>query len=61
MKKKWELFASIFQLLVGVAAIASFAVLATGGEDMTRWIITLVLAVGYLVMGIVGVVDWIKK
>lgn len=61
MKKKWELFASIFQLLVGVAAIASFAVLATGGEDMTRWIITLVLAVGYLVMGIVGIVDWIKK
>lgn len=61
MKKKWELFASIFQLLVGVAAIASFVVLATGGEDMTRWIITVVLAVGYLVMGIMGIVEWIKK
>ena len=61
MKKKWELFASIFQLVVGVAAIASFAVLATGGEDMTRWIITLVLAIGYLVMGIMGIVEWIKK
>lgn len=61
MKKKWELFASIFQLLVGVAAIASFVVLATGREDMTRWIITVVLAVGYLVMGIMGIVEWIKK
>jgi hypothetical protein len=61
VKKKWELFASIFQLLVGVAAIASFVVLATGGEDMTRWIITVVLAVGYLVMGIMGIIDWIKK
>jgi hypothetical protein len=61
VKKKWELFASIFQLLVGVAAIASFVVLATGGEDMTRWIITVVLAVGYLVMGIMGIVEWIKK
>jgi carbon starvation protein CstA len=61
VKKKWELFASIFQLLVGVAAIASFVVLATGGEDMTRWIITVVPAVGYLVMGIMGIVEWIKK
>jgi hypothetical protein len=61
MKNIGRLFASIFQLVVGLAAVAAFAVLATGGEDVTRWIITLVLALGYIVMGVMGIIEWRKK
>ena len=61
MKNIWPLIASIFQLVVGVLAIAAFAVMVSGGEDMTRWIITLVLALGYVVMGIMGIIEWRKK
>ena len=58
MKSKWNLFASIFQLVVGVAAIASFAVLGFGGENMAKWIVTLILSVSFVVLGIIGIVDY---
>ena len=61
MKSIWRLIASIIQLVVGVSAVAAFAVLAAGGEDVTRWIITLVLALGYIVMGVMGIIEWRSK
>ncbi len=61
MKSIWRLIASIFQLVVGVSAVAAFAAVAIGGEDMTRWIITLVLALGYIVMGVAGIIEWRSK
>ena len=61
MKKNWPLIVSIIQLVVGVMAVAAFAILAAGGEDMKHWIITLVLAIGYVVMGIMGIIEWRKK
>ena len=61
MKSIWKLIASIFQLLVGVLAIAAFIVLMQGGEDVTRWIITVVLAFGYVIMGIMGIIEWCRK
>lgn len=57
MKGKWHLWASIFQLVIGLLAVAAFAVLGLGGEDMTKWVITLILAAAYVVLGIVGIID----
>lgn len=61
MKGKGRLIASLFQLIIGALAIAAFALLSHGGEDMTRWIITLILAVAYVIMGIAGIVAYKKS
>jgi uncharacterized membrane protein HdeD (DUF308 family) len=61
MKNIWTLVGSIFQILVGVAGILVFAVLALGGENMTRWYITLALSVGFIWIGIMGLVVWLKN
>ena len=58
MSRKWQLFASIFQLIVGVCTITSFVILAFGGENMAKWIITLILSVAFFVMGIIGIIDY---
>ena len=57
VKSRWYLISSIFQVIVGLAAIVAFVVLAIKGEIVTRWIITLVLAIAFVVMGIVGIID----
>lgn len=61
MKSKWHLFSSVFQVIVGVLAIVAFFVLWRNGETMARWIITLLLAIAYLVIGGIGVIDYYKK
>ncbi len=61
MKSKWQLFASIFQLIVGLAAITSFALLAFGGENMAKWIVTLILSIAFVVLGIIGIIDYKSK
>ena len=61
MKSKWQLFASIFQLIVGLAAITSFALLAFGGENMAKWIVTLILSIALVVLGIIGIIDYKSK
>lgn len=61
MKSKWQLFSSIFQLIVGILAILSFAILGFGGEDITKWIITLILAVAFVILGVVGIIDYKSK
>ena len=60
MKSKKQLFLSVFQLVVGAAATAAFIILDLGGESMTRWTITLVLAIAYMVRGIWGIADYLK-
>ena len=58
MKSKRSLIVSIFQVVVGVLAIAAFAILGFGGEDMTKCLITLLLAVAYVILGIIGIRDY---
>ena len=55
MKSKWYLISSIFQALIGLIAIIFFIILAT------KWIITLFLAIAYVVIGTIGIIDNIKK
>lgn len=60
MKSKWDLISSIVQLVIGSAAVLSFIYLAICGEDMRRWIVTLVLSVIYVILGACGLVDYRK-
>ena len=61
MKGKWQLIGSIFQLVVGLLAIASFVILGLSGENMTKWIMTFILAIGYAVFGVIGIIDYKSK
>ena len=61
MKSKFQLFASVFQLIVGILAIASFIILSVGEENTTKWIITLILSILYVVMGITGIFNYKAK
>ncbi len=55
MKINWFKVASAAQLLIGVAAIVAFFVLAFNGDDIRPWVLTVVLAVVLVVSGIRGV------
>jgi len=59
--KKWNLFAAIFQIVVGIAAILAYIVIATAGESLGVWTITLILAVAFAVMGILNFVSYVRS
>lgn len=61
MKNKFYLFSSIFQLIVGIAGIIAFVILAINKEMMGKWIITLLLAIAFSIMGVIGIEDYKKK
>ena len=61
MKSKWDLISSIIQLVFGALAIITFIILAINGEIMTKWIITLLLAIAFVVIGIIGIIDYKSK
>ena len=58
---KWRLFSSVFQIVVGVAAIIAYVVIAVSGEALGKWTITLILAIAFLIMGVIGIVGWKKS
>ena len=59
--KKWNLFAAIFQIVVGIAAIVAYIVVATSGDPLGKWTITLILAIAFVVMGVIGAIDYVKS
>lgn len=58
MKSKFNLIASIFQLVVGVTAVLAFIILGSSGENMSKWIVTLILSIAFVVLGIIGIIDY---
>lgn len=58
---KRSLIVSIFQLVIGILAVTAFVIAALNDENITKWIITLILAVAYVVLGIIGLVDYKSK
>ena len=63
---RFRLGASIFQVVVGVLAIAAYFAIVFSDESITNWIatkwnITLILAIVYVAAGIFGIVDAIKN
>jgi hypothetical protein len=61
MKNKWGLVSAIIQLVIGALAVVSFFVLWANGEDMTRWIITFILSVAFVVLGVIGIIDYTSR
>ena len=59
--KKWPLIAAIMQLCIGIAAVAAYTVIAIGGEPFGKWTVTLLLAIAYIVLGAIGMIDWVKE
>ena len=59
--KKWPIISSVFQILVGTAAVVAYIVLALGGEPIGKWTVTLLLAMAYIVLGIIGIINWRKE
>ena len=58
MKSKWSLISSIIQLVFGLLAIIAFIILTINGEVMNKWIITLLLAIAFVFIGIIGIIDY---
>ena len=59
--KKRHLFLSIFQIVVGIAAIIAYIVIAVSGEPLGRWTVTLLIAIAFVVIGVIGIADWKKS
>ena len=59
--KKWNLFTAVFQIVVGIAAIVVYIVVAASGEPFGRWTITLILAIAFVVMGVINAIDYMKS
>lgn len=57
MKSKWYFISSVFQIVVGVLAIVSFILMAINGDLEPRWIITLLFAIAFVAMGVIGILD----
>mgnify|MGYP003310304501 CR=1 FL=1 len=58
MKSKRRLISSIVQIICGILAIVLFVIFAPHEVKTVRWIITLSLAVVFVVMGIIGIIDY---
>ena len=58
--KKRNLFAAIFQIVVGIAAIIAYIFVAASGEPLGKWTITLILAIAFVVMGVIDLIDFLK-
>jgi len=57
---KTGLFIGIFEIIIGILAISSYIVLLIGKEDITKWTITLILAIIFLIIGIIEVMNYLK-
>ena len=58
---KWRLLSSVFQIVVGIAAIIAYVVIAVSGEALGKWTVTLLLAIAFVVIGAIGIADWNKS
>ena len=61
MKNVWYVIISVFQILVGLAAVASFIILAVNGESVGKWIPALVAAVAVGVGGVLNLAGARKR
>lgn len=57
-KRKLQLIGSIILLIIGVLGILSFIGLLIKGENMIRWILTLLLSVILVVKEIIAIIRY---
>lgn len=58
MKNKWTLISSIIQILIGSFAIISFIIIIGNVENYTNYVGACILAIGFIVLGIIGIIDY---
>ena len=58
MKSKRSLFVSWFQLIVGMFAIVVYVFLGLSGENIIKWSITVILAIAYVILGVMGILEY---
>lgn len=61
MRSKLNFICAIVQLIIGILAITAFVVLSISGENITKWVITLLLAITLVVIGVIGIIDYMKR
>ena len=59
--KKWPLISSVIQLCIGVLAVVGYIFAVVSREPLGKWTVTLILAIAFIVLGAVGIVDRIKE
>lgn len=59
-KRKSILICFIVQLVFGTLGIAAFVTLAVGGEDIRKWVGALILAIIFIILGIINVFRYQK-
>lgn len=58
--KKWNLFAAIFQIIVGISTIIAYIFIAISGEPLGKWTITFILAITIVIIGIINIISYVK-
>lgn len=58
--KKWNLFAAIFQIIVGISTIIAYIFIAISGEPLGKWTITLILAITIVIIGVINIISYVK-
>lgn len=60
-KTKLHLFTSVFELVIGLLAVGSFVLIVIdANENAMKWVGTLILSVVFIIMGITGIISYIK-
>lgn len=55
MRGKLRLISSIILLIFGILGILSFAVLSVSGENMSKWIPALILAISLVIFNLIDI------
>lgn len=61
MKTKRKIILSVIQLIISALAIVAFIVVAFSGEDVSKWIPALCVALVLLIDGIAGIKNYNYK
>ena len=61
MYNKKMLIFPIIQLVIGLLAIAAYIIITINEGFVFKWTITLLLAVFYVVFGIIEIIEYIKN
>ena len=61
MGKKIQLITSLIQIVIGIAAVIAFFILLFSNESITRVIVTFILAIAFIIIGVINLIDYFKK
>ena len=60
-ERYWWILQTDSQFSSKKAAIVAYIVVAASGEPLGKWTITLILAIAFVAMGMIGAIDYVKS